>query len=93
MVIVHERVCRRHPELTEKDVVAAWENQFRSTTRDTSDGIRYLAVGFDSNNRSIEMIAIERDVDTWLIFHAMTPPSSKTLSELRMTRKGTRGCT
>lgn len=32
-VIVHKRIMERHPELTEQDVLDAWENAFTYASR------------------------------------------------------------
>lgn len=50
MVIVHERVSERHPELTD-DVRSAWENQYRWVLRERDAGLRRVAVGLDPNGR------------------------------------------
>lgn len=86
-VIVHPRVMERHPELTEKDVLSAWENMLAYLPRLGDDPDQYIAVGSDSNGRLIEMVARRTADGTWVIFHAMTPPSRKTLIELKLTRR------
>ena len=87
MVYIHQRVHERHPELSDVDVISAWNNQYRSTMRETDRGIRFVAVGFDPNSRHVEMVAVELEGGHWLIYHAMTPPSSKTLDELGIERR------
>ena len=78
---VHERVSKRHPELSDDDVLSAWNSRIAWALRKTDSREQIVAVGFDSNGRFIEMVAIESEGD-YLIFHAMTPPSKRTLSEL-----------
>lgn len=87
MVIIHPRVSERHPGLTDGDVLSAWENQYRSVSRDTDAGARHVAVGYDSKGRVIEMVAVELEGGNWLVYHAMTPPSAKTHVELGMGRR------
>ena len=82
MLIVHERVCKRHPNLSEQDVLDAWNNALRSLQRVDKDPNEYVALGFDRSGRAIEMVAKRSERGNWLIFHAMTPPSAKTLKEL-----------
>ena len=83
---VHERVVARHPELTETDVLSAWRNAIALVRRETSEADFYVAVGFDTNGRPIEMVAAKDDDGSLLIFHAMIPPTKKTLRELRVER-------
>ena len=82
-VYVHPRVVKRHPELTEEDVLSAWNNAFTMAIRSTSTGDRYVAAGADAHGRLIEMVAV-KEADDFLIFHAMTPPSKRTLIELEL---------
>lgn len=87
-VYVHRRVSQRHPELIDADVHSAWESKISWAVRLTSERNHIVAVGFDSNGRLIEMVAVSNGED-YLIFHAMTPPSKKTLTELGLLgRKG-----
>lgn len=78
---VHERVSRRHPELSDDDVLSAWDSRIAWALRKTGSRDQIVATGFDSNGRLIEMVAVV-DGSDYLIFHAMTPPSKRTLSEL-----------
>lgn len=80
---MHPRVQARHPELSDEDVVSAWRNAIELARRECDEGDRYVAVGADGNGRLIEMVAMRVDAD-YLIYHAMTPPSKKTLRELRL---------
>jgi len=81
-VIVHPRVCERHPELSEQDVLAAWQSCLRARIRLDKSPNEYIAVGADGNGRLVEMAVKSLPDGSWLIYHAMTPPSKKTLSEL-----------
>ena len=78
---VHGRVNARHPELSEHDVLVAWKSRIAWAIRLTDARNQVAAVGFDDKGRFIEMIAV-CDGDDYLIFHAMTPPSKRTLTEL-----------
>ena len=82
---VHPRVYRRHPELTEADVVAAWEGALVSGRRPGTD--RWVVVGADRGGRLVEMVAVHDGRGHWLVFHAMTPPSGRTLEELGAPRR------
>jgi hypothetical protein len=81
-VIVHPRVMERHPELCELDVLDAWRNCIRAIPRIDKSTNEYIAIGADSNGRLIEMVVVNPYRDCWLIYHAMTPPSKKTLAEI-----------
>lgn len=87
MVIIHPRVGVRHPELADDDVRSAWENQYRAVVRETDSGLRHVAVGYDSRGREVEMVGVELEGGDWLVYHAMTPPSTKTYDELGMGRR------
>lgn len=82
--VVHPRVHERHPEISDDDALSAWNNAFEFAKRDTSEKDLYVAVGFDTKGRLIEVVAAREDDGRFLIFHAMTPPSKKTLGELRL---------
>ena len=81
-VVIHPRVSQRHPELSTEDVLAAWDNCLRSSNRNEGALEDYVAVGVDRKGRIIEMIAVLKPDDTWLIYHAFTPPSNRVLQEL-----------
>lgn len=85
-VFVHPRIFDRHPELREEDVLSAWRNALEMARRDSGEGVCYVAAGFDPNGRLIEMVAM-RNEGEFLIYHAMTPPSKKTMKELRLLRR------
>lgn len=82
---VHPRVTKRHPELAPRDVVDAFKSMLRYKQR--PDGA-WAAVGVDGNNRLVELVYLyDEEDDSFLVYHAMTPPSRKTLLELEMERR------
>ena len=83
-MIVHERVVRLRPDLTEEDVLSAWKNILSSFTRTWTGQRECVAVGVDNNGRLIEMIALRTENGSMLIYHALTPPTKKVLKEMRM---------
>ena len=83
-IIVHPRVTEKRPELLERDVLDAWNNCIHAKRRADKDTIEYIAVGSDQNGRLIEAVA-KLDGEAWLLYHAMTPLSKKTLKELGLT--------
>lgn len=78
---VHPRVSRRHPEVSDEDVVDAWSRFVRMTSRTGCYDDNYVAVGFDCRGRLLEMVAVRDKEGEWFVFHAM-PATSKTLDEL-----------
>ena len=47
----------------------------------------YVAVGVDSKSRLLELVyEYDQEEDFFFVYHAMTPPSSKTYKELGIER-------
>ncbi|MDI9591007.1 MAG: hypothetical protein QM302_08245 [Acidobacteriota bacterium] len=85
VIDVHPRVHRRHPEIADDDVLAAMHGMVRYQQR---DGGEWLSVGFDDKGRLLELVYVyDSDRDGFLVYHAMTPPSGKTLRELGLERR------
>ncbi|KAB7789684.1 hypothetical protein [Bifidobacterium leontopitheci] len=85
-VIVHPRVHERHPDISDEDVLKAWHNVLLSAPRDNGTG-SWVSIGMDDNGRLLEMVSVHNDAGQWLIYHAMTPPTKKTMKELGATRR------
>lgn len=49
-----------------------------------------MRTGYDLHGRYIEMVGVLLSDGVWLVYHAMTPPSKKTLKEIEAARR--RGC-
>lgn len=86
-VVVHPRIERRHPELGEEDVLAAWRDPLFSIQRPGGD--QWVVLGYDERGRLLEMIAVLQD-SQWIVFHAMTPPTKKIKAEIASIRRRTR---
>ena len=86
-VIVHPRVHERHPEISEEDVLYAWEGCLKSIPRIDKDPDEYIAVGVDSSGRMIEMVAKRISTGSFVIYHAFTPPTRKMLRELGLANR------
>ena len=81
---VHPRISRRHPEVSEADVMAAMRSMIRYKQRESGE---WIAVGTDSRSRLVELVYIyDADDDYFFVYHGMTPPSGKTLRELGLER-------
>lgn len=82
---VHPRVAKRHPGITDEDVVAAMRSMIRYKQRSSGE---WLAVGLDGNSRLVELVyQYDEEEDFFFVFHGMTPPSGKTLRELGLERR------
>ncbi|WP_130812976.1 hypothetical protein [Olsenella sp. Marseille-P4559] len=83
---VHPRIHTRHPEISVGDVVAAMRGMVCYHQRESGE---WLSVGFDERNRLLELVYVYDSVkDGFLVYHAMTPPSGRTLRELGLERRG-----
>ena len=81
---VHPRISRRHPEVSEADVMTAMRSMIRYKQRESGE---WIAVGTDSRSRLVELVYIyDSDDDYFFVYHGMTPPSGKTLRELGLER-------
>lgn len=88
VVIVHDRVMSRHPELDRESIMAAWRNRVCCQVRLGPWPPQYVAAGFDQAGRPIEMVTVyDPERDTVLIFHANTPISENVRRELGIARR------
>lgn len=71
MIEVHPRVAARHPDLTDADVVAAWENAVAMRHRNFDPPAHIAAAGLDTKGRMIEMVGVELEDGGMLVYHAM----------------------
>ena len=46
-----------------------------------------MRTGYDLHGRYIEMVGVLLADGAWLVYHAMTPPSKKTLMEIEDARR------
>lgn len=81
---IHPRVSQLHPDIKPQDVYEAVRGMAGYMHRASGE---WIGVGFDGQGRFIELVYIYNDeIDSFLAYHVMTPPSAKTLQELRMER-------
>lgn len=86
-LIIHPRVLERHPHLSTKDFLSAWENAFYEAVRPDSPNFpEYLWIGTGLKGREVEMVGVRSEND-WLIYHANTPLSKRTRIEIDRARK------
>jgi len=86
-VRIHPRVTTRHKEIQDADVHAAWRNAIAFAERRTDEKDFFVAIGFDRNGRLLEIVASRDEDGVLVVFHAMTPPSRKTLRELGLSER------
>ncbi|MBR2834354.1 MAG: hypothetical protein IKE43_01370 [Coriobacteriales bacterium] len=68
---VQDRVHKRHPDVTENDVLTAWHNALAARTREFGPPDIIAAAGMDSKGRLIEMLGVEMADGKVSIYHAM----------------------
>ena len=81
-LIVHPRICKKHPELSDEDIKTAFNGIFRYIRRSDGD---LVGVGADGRQRLIEMVA-RCNSDAIIVYHAFTPPTKNVMRELGMIR-------
>lgn len=82
-VVVYEHALKHG--ITEMQIRHAWRNAIEVRKIIREDGfVDYVALGFDKDGRPIEMTGREKPFGI-LIYHANTPPTSRTLKELGLT--------
>ena len=84
-VIVHPRISQRHGDVRVEDIPYAWEHYIVGAVRVPAE--REVRIGLDSQGRELEMVGVLLDDGSWLIYHAMTPPSKKTEREIEKRRR------
>ncbi len=83
-ITIHGRIIERHPELSPEDIAHAWGSRIATGYRIAGDTEQTVAVGFDARGRMIEMVGARTSSGEMIVFHAMTPPSTKTMKETRL---------
>lgn len=72
--------------LSEENVRYAWENYVRKRCRHAPNEDQIVAIGSDESGRLIQMVGVVNSQGT-LVYHALTPPTSKALRELGLLRR------
>lgn len=85
VVLIYEHALKHG--LKEEQILHAWRDAIE-TARIERDGgaVDYVAVGFDQGGRAIEMTGRLKAFGI-LVYHANTPPTPRTLTELGLTRR------
>ena len=85
-IFIHPRVTIKHPNLTEEDILHAFENYEVCRQRLDKEAYECLGFGFDTKGRMIEFVAMRDNEGDWLISHALTPLSENAKRELGLER-------
>ncbi|WP_339349812.1 hypothetical protein [Bifidobacterium indicum] len=85
--LIHPGIHRTHPDIGQQDILEVWRNAIVSAPVVNNQETRqvWLTLGFDGQGRLMELASIHDQSRLWLVFHAMTPPSPKTLREFLAT--------
>jgi hypothetical protein len=83
-VFVHPHALKHG--LSEEDILFAWASFVRKQYRSSPEEDKVLAVGYDMSGRFIQMVG-RSGASGILIYHAMTPPTTKVLLELGLSRR------
>lgn len=67
--------------LSKEDVRYAWEHYAIGAVRVPLE--REVRIGFDQHAREIEMVGVLLGNGSWLVIHAMTPPTRRMRTEIR----------
>ena len=70
-ITVHPRVNNKRPEFSDEDVIHAWRNAIVIANRECNPPDYYIAAGIDSKGRILELVGVELEDNTMMIFHAM----------------------
>jgi hypothetical protein len=70
-VIVHPRVNRKHPEISNEDVIHAWTHAIGVINRTYNPPDYYAAAGVDTKGRMLELVGVELEDGGIIFFHAM----------------------
>lgn len=70
-VEVLPRVSLSHPDVTDDDVRMAWTNALSARTREFGPPDVIAAAGADTKGRMIEMLGIEMEDGSVVVYHAM----------------------
>jgi hypothetical protein len=70
-IVVHPRVGQRHPEISDEDVICAWNAAIAIQNRMYEPPDYYAAAGADTKGRMLELVGVAIDIDTLMIYHAM----------------------
>ena len=80
-------MTEKHPNLSNEDVLHAFENYEVCKQRLDKEKYECLGFGFDGRGRMVEFVAVRDEEGDWLIYHALTPLSENAIEELGLGRR------
>ena len=69
-ITVHPRVSNKRREISDEDAIHAWRNAIAIVNREYNPPDYYAADGIDSKGRILELVGVELEDNTLMIFHA-----------------------
>ena len=70
-ITVHPRVNKKRPEISDEDTIHAWHNAIAMVNREYDPPDYYVVAGMDSKGRILELVGVELEDNSLMIFHAM----------------------
>ena len=70
-IIVHPRVNIKRPKISDEDAIHAWRNAITIVNREYDPPDYYAAAGMDTKCRILELVGVELEDNSLMIFHAM----------------------
>lgn len=83
-IYVHSHALKHG--LSQEQILYAWDNYVASQPRETPNEDQILRVGYSHDGTMLQMVG-RLSAHGILIYHAMTPPTSKVLKELGLRRR------
>lgn len=77
---IHEHAYKHG--LSYEEITSAFMNQAIYKKQDKDGECRFLSIGFAFNGKQIELVYIDNEVCDYLIIHAMSPATKKTINIL-----------
>jgi hypothetical protein len=70
-IVVHPRVHKKHPEIDDEDAISAWRDAISVVNRTYEPPDYYAAAGTDGKGRMLELVGVELEDGTLMIYHAI----------------------
>lgn len=83
---IHEHAYKH--SLSYEEIVSAFMNQTVYKRQGNECESRYLSIGFAFNGKQVELVYIEEGIYDFLIIHAMSPATKKTINILNQKGEG-----
>jgi hypothetical protein len=61
----------KRPEISDEDAIHAWRNAIAIVNREYNPPDYYAAAGMDNKGRILELVGVELEDNSLMIFHAM----------------------